>query len=82
MVLAWLPFSDSRNYPCDSPVRAVASVGEVNPHLHGIVLQECWGASEQGALDGERAHRGSSGVVGGGIGLRHRATKTGALSLP
>ena len=46
MVLAWLPFSDSRNHPCDSPVRAVASVGEVNPHLHGIVLQECWGASD------------------------------------
>ena len=36
MVLARLPFSHSRNCPTDSPVRAVAGVGEVSSHPRGV----------------------------------------------
>ena len=38
MVLVRLPIGDSRNRPADSSLRAVASVGEADPHLHEIML--------------------------------------------
>ena len=38
MVLVRLPIGDSRNRPADSPIRAMASVGEADPHLHETML--------------------------------------------
>ena len=38
MVLVRLPIGDSRNRPADSPIRAMASVGEADPHLREIML--------------------------------------------